>query len=37
MRTIKDLLQDTKKTNVIVGAANPLIAELVQRSGFDGL
>ena len=36
-KTIKELLNDTSKINTIVGASNALIAELVERAGFDGV
>ena len=37
MKTIKQLLNDTSKVNTVIGASNALIAELAERSGFDGI
>lgn len=37
MKTIKQLLNDTSKVSTVIGASNALIAELAERSGFDGI
>ena len=36
MKTIKELLNDRIKTNIIIGANNALIAELAMKAGYDG-
>ena len=36
-KTIKELLNDKSKAHTVVGAANALISELVERTGFDGI
>ena len=37
MKNVKDLLEDKSNLSVFCGASNPLIAELAQRAGFDGV
>ena len=37
MKTIKELLNDDTKTNLICGASNALIAKLAENAGFDGI
>tara|TARA_B100001758_G_C18415358_1_gene619102 strand:+ start:4653 stop:5522 length:870 start_codon:yes stop_codon:yes gene_type:complete len=37
MITIKKLLNDSSKISSVVGASNALIAEMVERAGFDGI
>ena len=37
MKTIKELLNDDTKTNLICGASNALIAKLIENAGFDGI
>jgi len=36
-KIIKELLNDTSKASTVVGASNALIAEMVERAGFDGI
>jgi len=37
MKTIKELLNDDSKTNIVIGANNAMIAEIALRAGYDGV
>jgi len=37
MKTIKELLNDDSKTNIVIGANNAMIAEIAMRTGYDGI
>ena len=37
MKTIKELLNDSSKTNIVIGANNAMIAEIALRAGYDGV
>ena len=37
MKSIKELLKDESKTNIVIGANNAMIAEIALRAGYDGV
>jgi len=37
MKTIKELLNDSSKTSIVIGANNAMIAEIATRAGYDGI
>tara|TARA_Y100001972_G_scaffold78510_1_gene95400 strand:- start:269 stop:1159 length:891 start_codon:yes stop_codon:yes gene_type:complete len=37
VKTIKQLLNNTDETNVVIGASNAMIAEIAARTGYDGI
>ena len=37
MKSIKELLEDKEKVNIVCGASNAMIAKLAENAGFDGV
>ena len=37
MKTIKELLNNKSRVNLICGASNAMIAKLAENAGFDGV